>query len=172
MQEAMQAVARALALALEILGGLLLVLLTTLVTVAAAIRFFGTGLSWYDEVAPILLTWVTYFGAALVALQRGHLGFDNIVRRLPPAGRLVAFVVSETLTIAFFLALAWGGIKLSSLIAGERLMTVEWFPSVIAQSVIPIASVIFVICELVSLPMAWAKLSTPAHGPGAADHLT
>ena len=65
----MQAIARWLRLALEMFGGLLLVLLTALVTIAAAIRFFGAGLAWYDEVAPILLTWVTYFGAALVALQ-------------------------------------------------------------------------------------------------------
>ena len=79
----MQPIARWLRLALEVLGGLLLVMLTLLVTIAATIRYFGAGLASYDEVAPILLTWVTYFGAALVALNRGHLGFDNIVRQLP-----------------------------------------------------------------------------------------
>ena len=42
----MQVIARWLRLALEMFGGLLLVLLTALVTIAAAIRFFGTGLLW------------------------------------------------------------------------------------------------------------------------------
>ena len=65
----MQVVARWLRFALEMFGGLLLVLLTVLVSIAAAIRFFGGGFAWYDEVAPILLTWVTYFGAALVDAQ-------------------------------------------------------------------------------------------------------
>ena len=168
----MQAIARWLRLALEVIGGFLLVLLTMLVTVAAALRFFGIGLAWYDEVAPILLTWVTYFGAALVALQRGHLGFDNIVRKLPAGWRALAFAVSEGLTIAFFLALAWGGVRLMHAISGERLMTVNWFPSAVAQSVIPIAALIFVIAELVTLPMAWKKLEKPIPGSESADYLT
>src|SRR5512139_3367797 len=121
----MPSMTRWLRLALEALSGLLLVLLTLLVTVAATIRFFGAGLAWYDEVGPILLTWVTYFGAALVALKRGHLGFDNIVRQLPSGWRAFAFTVSEGLTIAFFLALAWGGVRLMHVISDERLMTVD-----------------------------------------------
>ena len=168
----MQAIARWLRVALEAFGGLLLVMLTALVTIAAAIRFFGFGLAWYDEVAPILLTWVTYFGAALVALQRGHLGFDNIVRRLPSTARAVAFAVSESLTLAFFLALAWGGVRLLLVIQGERLMTVDWFPSAVAQAVIPVASIIFVIAELVTIPMAWNKLVDPSSESEAESNLT
>ena len=71
---------------------------------------------------------MTYFGAALVALNRGHLGFDNIVRQLPAGLRALAFTVSESLTITFFLALAWGGVRLMHVISDERLMTVDWFP--------------------------------------------
>jgi len=168
----MQTIARWLRLALEAFSGLTLVLLTVLVTVAAAIRFFGVGLSWYDEVAPILLTWLTYFGAALVALHRGHLGFDNLVRQLPAGRRALAFAASEGLTITFFLALAWGGVRLMHVISGERLMTVDWFPSVAAQSVIPIASIIFVIAEIVSLPMAWKKLGQSSRGSETTDHLS
>lgn len=78
----MDIIAGWLRLTLEIVAGLLLVLLTALVTYAATIRLFGFGLAWYDEVAPIILTWITFFGAALVALHRGHLGFDNVVRSL------------------------------------------------------------------------------------------
>jgi TRAP-type C4-dicarboxylate transport system permease small subunit len=167
-----QPIARGLRLALEVFAGLLLVLLTALVTIAAAIRFFGAGLAWYDEVAPILLTWLTYFGAALVVLHRGHLGFDNIVRQLPAGGRALAFTVSEALTITFFLALAWGGVRLMHVISDERLMTVEWFPSVLAQSVIPIASVLFVVAELVTLPMAWKKLQEVSRGAETAEYLT
>jgi TRAP-type C4-dicarboxylate transport system permease small subunit len=168
----MQAIERWLRLALELLGGVLLVLLTALVTFAATIRFFGGGLAWYDEVAPILLTWITYFGAALVALHRGHLGFDNIVRRLPTHWRAFAFVASKCLTITFFLALAWGGFRLLLVISDERLMTVAWFPSAVAQCVIPIASIAFVAAELVTLPEAWKKLTVASSSPEAASHLT
>lgn len=168
----MQIVARWLRLALEVLGGVLLVLLTVLVSFASTVRLMGIGLAWYDEVAPILLTWITYFGAALVTLHRGHLGFDNIVRRLPAQARTVAFIISECLTIAFFLALAWGGFRLLAVISDERLMTVDWFPSAVAQCVIPIASLAFVAAELLTLPDAWQKLTVSSQTPKIASRLS
>jgi TRAP-type C4-dicarboxylate transport system permease small subunit len=157
----MQASSRLLARVLEIVAGTLLVALTVLVSVAATLRYVGTGISFYDEVAPILLAWVTFFGAALVALNRGHLGFDNVVRALPDAACRVAFVVSEALTITFFLALAWGGYRLLQVMAGEHLVTLPWLSTGITQSVIPIASLAFVAAELLTLPQAWAKLHRP-----------
>jgi TRAP-type C4-dicarboxylate transport system permease small subunit len=80
--------------------------------------------------------------------------------------------VSESLSIIFFLALAWGGVRLMHVISEERLMTVDWFPSAVAQSVIPIASVLFVVAELVSLPMAWKRLEQSRLGPDTADYIT
>jgi TRAP-type C4-dicarboxylate transport system permease small subunit len=168
----MQIATRWLRLALEVFGGVLLVLLTLLVSFAATVRLMGIGLSWYDEVAPILLTWITYFGAALVTLHRGHLGFDNIVRRLPVQARTVAFIVSECLTITFFLALAWGGFRLLAVISDEWLMTVDWFPSAVAQGVIPVASLAFVAAELLTLPDAWRKLTVSSQTPEIASHLS
>jgi TRAP-type C4-dicarboxylate transport system permease small subunit len=168
----MQAMSRGLGLALEAIGGALLVALTALVTGAATLRYFGHGLAWYDEVAPILLAWVTYFGAALVALKRGHLGFDNVMRRLPERPRMVAFVFAEVLTVTFFLMLAWGGFRLLGIVADEALMTLPWFPSALAQSAIPIASVAFVAAELLTLPQAWRRLMPASSDPATASHLT
>jgi TRAP-type C4-dicarboxylate transport system permease small subunit len=168
----MQRFARVLRLALELVGGALLIGLTAVVVLAATLRLAGIGLSWYDEVAPILLTWVTYFGAALVALNRGHLGFDNIVRSLPPRGRRIAFVVSEVLTAGFFLALAWGGFRLMHLVSDEYLMTLPWFPSWVAQSVIPVASLLFVLSQGCALPQAWRGIVEEEPFPAAPDHLT
>jgi TRAP-type C4-dicarboxylate transport system permease small subunit len=168
----METPARILRLALEIVGGVLLVALTIVVVLAASLRLAGIGLSWYDEVAPILLTWVTYFGAALVALNRGHLGFDNIVRSLPPRGRRVTLVFSEALTATFFLALAWGGFRLMHLVSDEYLMTLTWFPSWVAQSVIPVASLLFVLAQACALPQAWRAIADDEYSAAAPDHLT
>jgi len=165
----MRASARLLALALEIVAGILLVALTALVSVAAAVRYLGSGISFYDEVAPILLAWVTFFGAALVALNRGHLGFDNVIRALPVGMRRIAFAVSETLTVSFFLALAWGGYRLLHVMSGEHLVTLPWLSTGITQSVIPVASLAFVTAELLTLPQAWDKLHRP---PPGADVVT
>ena len=60
--------------------------LALLVVVGVISRKAGASLVWYDEVAAILLAWLTYYGAALAALHRAHLGFPNLVR-LAPRGR-------------------------------------------------------------------------------------
>lgn len=165
----MLASSRLLALVLEMIAGALLVALTVLVSVAAALRYVGYGIAYYDEVAPILLSWVTFFGAALVALNRGHLGFDNVIRALPDTPRRVAFVLAEALTVGFFLALAWGGYWLLQILRGEHLVTLPWVPTGFTQSVMPIASLAFVAAELLTLPQAWAKLHRP---PPAATVVT
>ncbi len=164
----MPASARVLALVLEIVAGALLVALAALVSVAAALRYIGYGISYYDEVAPILLAWVTFFGAALVALNRGHLGFDNVMRALPETPRRIAFALSEALTIGFFLALAWGGYRLLQILSGEHLVTLPSVPTGLTQSVMPIASLAFVTAELLTLPQAWEKLHRPPPAAAAA----
>jgi TRAP-type C4-dicarboxylate transport system permease small subunit len=164
----MQALSRLLSLSLEIVAGALLVALTILVSVAATLRYTGTGISFYDEVAPILLSWVTFFGAALVALKRGHLGFDNVIRALPEGAKCIAFVLSEALTVSFFLALAWGGYRLLAVVSGEHLVTLPWLASAMVQSVMPIAALTYVAAELLTIPEAWRKLHAVPLAPAAA----
>ena len=43
----------------------LMVGLTTVVVAAVIYRKMGASLSWYDEIAGVLLAWITYSGAAL-----------------------------------------------------------------------------------------------------------
>ena len=62
--------------------------LALLVMAAVVLRAANAPLIWYDEVAGVLLAWITYYGAALAALKRAHLGFPNLVARLPAAARV------------------------------------------------------------------------------------
>ena len=51
--------------------------LAVVVVMGVGFRKFGAALVWYDEVASILLAWLTYYGAALAALKRAHIGFPK-----------------------------------------------------------------------------------------------
>ena len=62
---------------LVLLAGLALV-----VVVGVGFRKAGAALVWYDEVASILLAWLTYYGAALAALRRAHIGVPTLTQRL------------------------------------------------------------------------------------------
>jgi len=150
---------------------LLMVILTVVVIVAVFARKFGASLVWYDEVASIMLAWVTYYGAALAALKRRHIGFDGAMLRLPLRVRMIAVVVSEILVIGFFVLLAWTGLEVLSVVGGDTLVSLTWVPISFTQSVIPVGAILFIICELVSLPEYWRamqgghSLDHPEHVP-------
>ena len=137
----------------------LMILLTTIVVVAVAYRKLGASLSWYDEVASIVLAWLTYYGAALAALHRQHLGFDSVLLGMPRPVRLAAVVVAEVLVIGFFALLAYAGWRVLEVVGNENLISLPWVPVSFTQSVIPIGAVLFILCELVSLPEYWKSVA-------------
>ena len=64
----------------------LMVSLSVVVVYAVIMRLLGMSPSWYDEVAAVQLSWVTYYGAALAALKRRHIGFDTVLLAIPMPG--------------------------------------------------------------------------------------
>jgi TRAP-type C4-dicarboxylate transport system permease small subunit len=125
------------------------------VIVGVLFRIAGASLSWYDEIAAIQLSWITYYGAALAALKRRHIGFDSVLLSLPHGPRMVAVAVAEIIVIGFFAIMAWAGLEILSVLEGMRLISLTWIPVQLTQSVIPIGAVLFILCELLSLPAYW-----------------
>ncbi len=154
----MRAIARLLGEILTWVVVGLMIILTVVVVVGVIYRKLGNSLSWYDEVASILLVWITYYGAALAALKRSHIGFDDVLRALPLALRKLAVVVAEVLVIAFFAMLAWAGFRVLQVLAGDTLVSLTWVPVRLTQSVIPIGSLLFIVAEILSLPDYWADV--------------
>jgi TRAP-type C4-dicarboxylate transport system permease small subunit len=133
----------------------LMVALTVVVTVGVCYRLAGQSLSWYDEVAAVQLSWITYYGAALAALKRRHIGFDTVLLALPEGLRMQGLVVAEVLVIGFFVLMAWAGFEVLDVLEGMRLVSLTWVPIQVTQSVIPIGALLFILCELISLPEYW-----------------
>jgi len=148
----------------------LLIVLALEVLVGIVFRAAGHPLAWYDEVASVLLAWVTYYGSALAALKRAHIGFPGLVNGLPRGGRIIALVVREVAVIGFFVLLAVWGVHVLDVLAGETLVTVD-IPVRVTQSVIPIGAALFILAELLNLPgqIAWAKGRPAAPPPTATD---
>ena len=122
------------------------------VAAGVAFRYSGHSLVWYDEVATILLAWVTFYGAALAVLKHAHMGVPEIVRMLPPGPRVVAAVVAQLCTIAFFMLLAWMGYAILEILATDRLVSLPEVPVAYANSVIPISAVLFIVGQLLVFP--------------------
>lgn len=133
----------------------LMVLLTVVVVVAVIYRLVGSSLAWYDEVAAILLAWITYYGSALAALRRRHIGFDSVLLSIPMPTRMWAVALAEAITAGFFILLAWAGYVVLTILGGMSLVSLTWVPVSFTQSVIPIGAVLFLICQAISLPDYW-----------------
>ena len=135
----------------------LMVALAVIVVVGVAFRKFGDSLVWYDEVASVLLAWITYYGAALAAYKGGHIAVHSVVEALPPKLRLAATLLAEACVIGFFVLLAWVGFSILEVLATDTLVSLPHISVMYTQSVIPIGAVLFIIAELLRLPEVLAR---------------
>jgi TRAP-type C4-dicarboxylate transport system permease small subunit len=137
---------------LEAIVIVLMVTLTVIVLVAVVYRKMGASLSWYDEIASVLLAWLTYYGAALAAVHREHIGFAGLIKAMKPAMRIPFIIISEACIIGFFALLAWVGVDVLIILEGDSLVSLPQVPTRLTQSVIPIGAVLFIIAEVLGLP--------------------
>jgi TRAP-type C4-dicarboxylate transport system permease small subunit len=147
----------------------LMVGLSIVVTLGIVYRTMGAALSWYDEIASIGLAWLTYYGAALGALKRAHIGVPEVMRMLPSGLRSVLFLVAEALVFGFFILTAWIGAEVVEILAGTTLVSLPWVSEQVAQSVIPIGAILFIIGQALSLPGAWRKTMAGDSGHRVVD---
>jgi TRAP-type C4-dicarboxylate transport system permease small subunit len=132
-------------------------LLALLVCAAVVLRKVGAPLIWYDEVASIMLAWLTYYGAALAALNRAHLGVPSIVAVLARGPRVALLIGGEILVIGFFALVAWFGLQVIIILEGDHLISLPWVPVSFTQSVIPIGAALFIVAELLTFPERLAE---------------
>lgn len=137
---------------LELIAVFLMLAVTAIITLGFVYRWAGASLVWYDEVASISLCWLTYYGGALAALRGAHIGFSGFVNSLPADWRVAATAFSSIVTIFFFAVLAVMGSKVVQILQGDTLVSLPWLSLQVTQSVIPIASVLFVVAEFLRLP--------------------
>lgn len=131
---------------------LLMAALAIVVVLGVGFRKFGAALVWYDEVASILLAWLTYYGAALAALDRRHIGVPTLVDALPVRLRVPVLLLSEGIVLAFFAVIAWAGVRVLQVLAGDTMISLPWVPTAFTQSVVPIGAVLFIAARLMSFP--------------------
>lgn len=145
---------RGYAAALEWVVIALMAVLAIEVTAGVVFRTFGYSLVWYDEVASILLAWLTFYGSALASVKRAHIGCPELVALMPPGVRLGLRIVAEIVVVAFFLLIGWTGYQVLGVLATDHLVSLPAIPVSWVQSVLPISAVLIVVAELITLPDA------------------
>lgn len=136
----------------------LIVVLAIIVLMGVAFRYTGNSLIWYDEVAIVLLAWITYSGAALAVLRNAHLGFNGLLYGLPPRGRLGLFALNETLFLAIFGVVLWGSWVILGIFGSETMTTLRWVPRWFIQGIVPVASALMILGRLLTIPERLANV--------------
>lgn len=155
----MRSVAALLQKLLEIVTISLLVGLAVVVVSAVVARYlFNASFVWYDEVASVMLAWISFYGATYAALRRRHLGFEGLLLSLPLPLRRLTFVLGEAVICLVFAILAYAGWVIMQVMGSESLISLRWVPLWFTQSVVPIGAALFILAQLLSLPHAYARM--------------
>ena len=136
---------------LEWVVGLLMVVLFLEVTAGVVFRTIGHPLVWYDEVASMLLAWLTFYGSALASFKRGHNGCPEIIDMMPAGTRRVFSIFAQLVVIGFFALVGYMGAVILPILATDSMSSVPAVTMDILQSVIPISAVLILIAEIMTL---------------------
>jgi TRAP-type C4-dicarboxylate transport system permease small subunit len=156
--------------ALEWLVIALMATLALEVTAGVVFRTAGYSLVWYDEVASILLAWLTFYGSALAAVKRAHIGCPEVVALMPPRVRVAARLAVEVLVIIFFVIVGWTGYTVLGVLETDHLVSLPSIAVSWIQSVVPISCALIVMAELLNLPRVLADASGEPSVSGGASH--
>ena len=165
-----EALRRAYERALEWVVIALMAAMAIEVTAGVLFRTFGASLVWYDEVASILLAWLTFYGSALASVKRAHIGCPEVMALLPRGPRFAFRLLAELLTIAFFLLMGWMGFQVLGVLDTDNLVSLPWIKVSWVQSVVPVSAVLIVVAELITLPRVLANSLNPPAVTGGASH--
>ena len=130
---------------------ILITALAAVVVVGVIFRKAGAALVWYDEVASILLAWLTYYGAALAALKRAHISVPTFIERLQGRIRVGVILAAKSVVITFFVVVAWAGWRVTQALGELTLVSLPSVSAAVAQSGIPIGAALFIVAELINL---------------------
>ncbi len=136
---------------LEVLVIVLVVALAAEVTLGIVFRSVGRSLSWYDEVASVMLAWLTFYGSALASVRRAHISCPEVVDQASPRVKRALNIVAQLLAIAFFALLGWIGASILPIIASDSLVSVPSVSMAVVQSVIPVSCVLILAAEVLHL---------------------
>ncbi|WP_108659889.1 TRAP transporter small permease [Acuticoccus kandeliae] len=156
----MTALATVLRHVLEAITITILVALAIVVVAAVVARYgFNSSFVWYDEVASVMLAWLSFYGAALAALRRRHLGFPGVVLAMPKSARFATFLAGEIIVLVVFAAIGYGGWFILEVMGSDTLISLD-VPLAVTQSVVPIGAALFIVATLLSAPSAWRSLAS------------
>lgn len=149
----------------------LLAAIVVLVFFAALGRSFGYPLIWSIDVAQLLFIWVCFLGANRAMRLKAHIGVDLFVRKLPRTPRWFIEIGLALLALAFLIALAVSGYRLTMLnwqrVYGDSGISYAW-----VTAAVPVGAALLAVTITINLVHALRTRSlvfSADRTPGGSD---
>jgi TRAP-type C4-dicarboxylate transport system permease small subunit len=120
-------------------------------------REFGNQARWSEELARLLLVWLSLLGAALAYADRAHLGIDLLTGRFDAATARLAALLGHGATAVFALVvlLVGGGALTWERWQSGQLLAALQIPKAWMYAAAPLSGLAFLAFALVFLREAW-----------------
>ncbi len=107
-------------------------------------------LFWSEELARIILVWLTFFAATVAYYHQVHPGVDTIFQRLPGPVKKTAALISWLAGLVLFVVMIIWGIKFAWFVRLQITPALN-LPKWIVMAVVPVAGVIFMVHALAGM---------------------
>jgi len=132
----------------ELLGGLMILLLTIVVFLQVFYRYaLHSPLAWSEEFAMFLWQWCNYIGAALAVRHGHHYHVDLVVAKFPERWRNLMQVFSSLIIFTVAYIFLHHGIKMT-IMTMDQLYPVLNFPLAYAYVVMPICGALIILYNI------------------------
>ena len=123
---------------------------------------WGAQVKWTEELATILLIWVSFLGAAAAFEARAHLGIDFLTARFTPSARRKAELIAHLCTICFVIIafLLGGSILVRQALIHRNILPALQISDVVMYLPLPVSGVFILIYELANLSADWKRRET------------
>ena len=101
--------------------------------------FLHLGMTWTEEFSRYLMIWAALLAVSCGAFYREHIGLNIVHRFLPPKGIRILQFCLDSISLAFFLFLAWYGIGMTQAGLGQ-FATIFGITMVVPFAAVPVSS--------------------------------
>jgi TRAP-type C4-dicarboxylate transport system permease small subunit len=140
-----------LAICIALLAGI-----TSLVFVAAIMRFFGRPLTWSVDMAQLLFIWLCMLGATRAMREKSHLGMEVLVKYLRYRPRFWLEFACSLVVLAFLAILVVEGYNLTMLnrerLFGDSTLSYAW-----VTAAVPVGCALLGLALMYNMAVAWQR---------------
>ncbi|MCP4399908.1 MAG: TRAP transporter small permease [bacterium] len=138
---------------------MILAAMTVIVFTQVFFRYvLNSPLAWPEEVARLMIVWLTFLGGYMALREKKHIGFNLLVKKLAPKTQQIVTIAGKVLIILFLLVTIKEGVLFAKKFANVPMPYTQFPIGKVAYTVFPISGVLMLLQMVEDLSQALSAL--------------